>query len=371
MNKNIIPVIIIIGIIVVGAAGWAAWNAYNSSGLVVEAPETTQTPPPTPTPTPNPLQPGAPVVKTEASTVPYISTVVVRGTVNPNGEITTYWYEYGETTALGLKTAAYLLGSGYTTIYTPAYITGLRSNTNYYFKLSAKNIFGTVHGATYGFRTNTTPVPQGTAPTTSTTASTDIERTTANLHGRINPNGSDTTFWFEYGTTSELGAVTALQSAGSSNTASNVSVSVSSLRPLTKYYFRLNAQNQFGTVNGQILSFTTKGPPEASSPIVNTVSATAITKSSAKLNAMINPNGATTVYWFEYSTDASLSLSVKNTQDQSLGAAILSLNISANITNLDSNTKYYYRIVARNQYGTVKADIESFTTKQSSQITPL
>ena len=97
---------------------------------------------------------------------------------------------------LALRSDNYVVGSGYATIYTPAYITGLESNTKYYFRLSAKNIFGTVNGETYSFTTNTTPVPSGTAPTTNTIAPTDITRTTVNLHGRINPNGSETTFWF-------------------------------------------------------------------------------------------------------------------------------------------------------------------------------
>ncbi len=357
MNKNSIVTMLGVGLLVI--AGYAVWSA---SQTVPVAPAPTPTPAPTPAPA---AQPGAPVVQTDSSTAPYISTVVVKGTVNPNGALTTYWYEYGTTTGLGAKTSSYLIGSGYSTIYTPAYITGLQSNTNYYFRLSAKNAFGTVNGSTYSFRTNTTPAPQGVAPTTTTTAATDVTRTTANLHGRINPNSSETTFWFEYGTSSDLGSVTAFQSAGSGSSASTVSVSVSNLQPLTKYYFRLNAQNQFGTVNGQILNFTTAGPSAATVPTVNTTAATAVTDSSARLNATVNPNGAMTTYWFEYSDNSLLStVLVSSTPEQSLNDGTTATNVSANVGNLNNNTRYFYRVVGKNQYGTVRGDVESFTTRQ-------
>lgn len=362
MNKSFIPIIIsMVVVAVVAMTGYVVWNASNvpSQVGVQQNPNTTPTQNPQPTP-----QPGKPIVQTNSNTAPYISTVVVTGTVNPNGAVTRYWYEYGETTTLGAKTSMYLVGSGYTTIYTPAYITGLRSNTDYYFRLGAENTFGTVIGATYAFRTNATPVPTGTAPTTTTNVATDVTRTSANIHGKINPKGSETTFWFEYGLTAELGAVTAFQSAGSGNASLPFSVSISNLQPVTKYYFRLNAQNQFGTINGEILNFTTKGPAAPSAPTVTTNSATAVTDSSAKLNGDVRANGAMTIYWFEYSTNASLSNALINSIEVPLNDGTIAINISASINNLDDQTKYYFRVVAKNQYGTSRGNIESFTTKK-------
>ena len=137
------------------------------------------------------------------------------------------------------------------------------------------------------------------------------------------------------------------------------------MQPLTKYYFRLNAQNQFGTINGQILNFTTNGPSQATVPTVTTDKTTAITDSSAKLNATINANGATTTYWFEYSDDSLLSnVLVSTTPQQSIGDGTSSVSVSANLNNLDNDKKYYIRAVAKNQYGTVRGDIDSFTSKK-------
>ena len=281
-NKSIIILVVVLAVVVLGAGAIYFFNQQMFSQSSTNTTTSTTTSTSTPNPTPVSVsQPSSPVVQTNLSTAPYISTVVVSGTVNPNGALTTYWYEYGKTTALGTQTSAYLLSSGYATFYAPAYITGLSPSTNYYFRLSARNSIGTASGAIYSFKTDTTPAPSGTAPTASTSPATNIARTTANLNGQINPKNSVTTFWFEYGLTSNLGTVTSFQTSDSSNSSSAVLASVSSLQPFTKYYFRLDAQNQFGTVNGQILNFTTNGPIAATVPTVKTNSANAITSSSA------------------------------------------------------------------------------------------
>jgi phosphodiesterase/alkaline phosphatase D-like protein len=366
MTKTAITIIAIVAVLVIGVGGYAIWNNANQTQIANQTSTTTTTDnntTTTDTTTTTAPQAGIPAVQTNATAVPYISTVVVEGTVNPNGALTNYWYEIGTTTALGTQTTTYLAGSGYTKLYTPAYITGLKANTTYYYRLDAKNAFGTVTGTTYSFTTNSTPPPQGTAPSVTTTAAAGVTRTTANLPGKISPNDSSTTYWFEYGTSTQFGSVTALQSGGSGT---NVSVSVSNLQPSTKYYFRLNAQNQFGTVNGQILNFTTQGPSATvSAPTVSTNSASSITNSSAKLNAAVNPNGANTTYWFEYSTDSLVSkILVSSTPPQSLASGTAMVNVSANITGLKANTKYYVKILANNQDGTTQGDIQSFTTSK-------
>lgn len=264
MNKSYIVVLAVVGLILIAGIGYAVWNNFNNPQVVLNTP--TPTPTSTLSPTPVVTQPSFPIVQTNSTYAPYISTVVVNGTVNPNGAATTYWYEYGQITGLGFKTSLYLIGSGYSTLNTPAYITGLTPNTNYYFRLSAQNAFGTVNGATYSFKTNNTPAPVGVAPTASTNSATNITRTSANLNGQINPKNAVTTFWFEYGVTSNLGSVTTFQTSANNNVSAAAVASVSGLQPFVKYYFRLDAQNQFGTTNGQIQSFTTNGPVVSPTP---------------------------------------------------------------------------------------------------------
>ena len=47
---------------------------------------------------------------------------------------------------------------------------------------------------------------------------------------------------------------------------------------------------------------------------------------------------------------------------QTIGSGNTSINISTYLSNLLSNTTYYYRVVASNSYGTSYGNISSFTT---------
>lgn len=267
MNKTII-----IGILALVLIGGGVIYAVNNNSNVEPNTDGTTTPnpspTPTPTPTPNPV-PGKPAVTTDTIVSPTASTAIMNGRVNPNGAITSYWFEYGTTSEGNIRTPAQVLGSGYANIPTPAFITGLTSNTKYYFRLVAENSFGKVMGTQYAFQTTLAAAPaQGNAPTTRSIAASGIGRTTANLNGSVNANSSQTSYWFEYGTSANLGYITSFQSASDSSSR-NVSVSLSNLSPATKYFFRLNAQNQYGTVNGAILNFTTNGPAATTTIDVN------------------------------------------------------------------------------------------------------
>ncbi len=364
MNKNLIigllvAAVVLIGIVFAVQSYVPSQNPIATSTTQATLPDRTQTYTPPPSP-----QPAAPTVTTDVNTAVSHSTAVVTGKVTPNGAQTSYWYEYGTTTALGGHTASQAIGSGFIAISAPAYITGLSASTFYYYRLVASNGFGTVNGNTLAFTTNNNPPPQGTAPTTHTDAATDASRTTANLNGRVTPNGSDTSFWFEYGETTDLGSTTAFQSAGAGTGSLNVSVSLSGLKPLTKYYFRLNAQNQYGTVNGSILNFTTTGPAAPGVPAVTSKAATSIATSSVTMNGQINPNGADTTYWFEYGTDSLLGNILGNTTQTQVAASNSgNTAVSAGVNGLDSATRYYYRLVASNPYGTVRGSIINFKTR--------
>ena len=363
MNQNVIIGILVVLVVLVG--GYFLLSNLNASMPGPEATTTTTTTTTTQNPTSDVTSvSSAPSVVTDMGVAPSNSTAVVTGKVTPNGDQTAYWYEYGESSTLGSRTAAQSIGSGFSVIPSPGYITGLRANTTYYFRLSAQNAYGTVNGAIYSFSTNNNPPTQGTPPSVSTNAAGDIARASATLNAHVNPHASQTAYWFEYGTSASFGHVTTIQSGGSGNISLPVSAPVSGLNAQTKYYFRINAQNQYGTVNGATQSFTTADPASPGAPAVDTISATNVATSSAALNGTINPNGAATTYRFEYGKDALLESilgTVASTQSVSAGAS--TLPVSADATGLSKKTTYFYRLVAQNQYGTTRGDIVSFRTK--------
>ena len=91
-----------------------------------------------------------------------------------------------------------------------------------------------------------------------TSIATQVTMTSARCNGiGLIANNAPSTGWFEYGETSSLGRTTTSSAIGSSNTApfSNV---LTNLKANTTYYCRAVMQNQYGTVKGSIVPFTTK-----------------------------------------------------------------------------------------------------------------
>jgi hypothetical protein len=99
-------------------------------------------------------------------------------------------------------------------------------------------------------------------PTVETKPATGISETKATLNGTVNPNGAETKYHFDYGTSPLYGKKTAELSAGSGNSNVEVSGAIAELGPSTDYYFRLVATNVNGTANGTAQRFTTAGLPE-------------------------------------------------------------------------------------------------------------
>ncbi len=360
MNQNVIIGIVVVILLLGGGYYLLTMNNPAPGTQATTTPSTTGDTTDTGT---TPPTASAPTVVTNTSVAPSNSTAVVTGKVTPNGAPTTYWYEYGESATLGQRTSSQAIGSGWSAIPSPAYITGLRANTTYYFRLSAQNALGTVNGATYSFSTNNNPPNQGTPPAASTNGASDVTRSGATLNAQVNPHSSQTTYWFEYGNDANLGSITAFQSAGSANSATSVSAAIAGLKPLTKYFYRINAQNAYGTVNGATQSFTTKGPAAATAPSADTTAATKVATSTATLNGNVNPNGAETTFLFEFSQDSLLgSILGSVTATQSVSADAGTVSVSANAAGLAKNTRYFYRIVAKNSQGTTRGDIVAFRT---------
>ncbi len=94
-------------------------------------------------------------------------------------------------------------------------------------------------------------------PGTNGSYTQSVTDSTAQLQGGVYPNGSDTTYWWEYGTTTDYGQQTAAVDIGSGNAAVSVADSLQGLQPATTYHYRLVAQNSLGTEYGYDFTLTT------------------------------------------------------------------------------------------------------------------
>jgi hypothetical protein len=81
------------------------------------------------------------------------TSATVGGTVNPNGEATTWHVEYGKTTTYGTDTASVSAGSGTANTSVTATLTNLEPGTTYHYRLVATNSAGTTYGADATFAT--------------------------------------------------------------------------------------------------------------------------------------------------------------------------------------------------------------------------
>lgn len=202
---------------------------------------------------------GKPVVSTKPTSYVSKESVVMNGLVNPSGATTSYWYEYGTSESFGSSTPEQLVGGGYLAYQAPATVSTLSPETIYYYRLSARNQYGTSVGETLNFKTSSEEPVAFASPSAITKPATGITGAGANLNGSAVSGGIDGYYWFEYGETASLGQATPVASAGILKTAKNVSTKIFDLKPGTTYYYKLYVQNIYGTASGEVLNFKTKG----------------------------------------------------------------------------------------------------------------
>ena len=196
----------------------------------------------------------APAVVTGSAGSVSTDGATLNGTVNPNGLATTHYFQYGKTASYGLFTAPVSAGSGSSEISVNGHITEMTSNTTYHYRLVAFNSLGTVYGDD---KTLTTSAPPVAKPTVTTGWATSVTGNSAKFNGTVNPNGAETTYYFQYGTTTSYGSTTTSKGAGIGTSDVSVNEDRSGLSANTTYHFRLVGSNSAGTTYGNDQSFTT------------------------------------------------------------------------------------------------------------------
>jgi hypothetical protein len=100
-----------------------------------------------------------------------------------------------------------------------------------------------------------------TKPTVATSSATQVTQTSATLKGAVNPQGSTTSYYFQYGKSTAYGTQTGPTSAGAGTKAVTASAQVVGLTPATTYHFRIVATNVAGATVGVDKKFTTPKQP--------------------------------------------------------------------------------------------------------------
>jgi hypothetical protein len=74
------------------------------------------------------------------------ASAVLNGTVGPQGQATSYYFQYGATTTYGLQSSPASAGSGSGNVAVHSTITGLTPGATYHYRLVAQNASGTTDG---------------------------------------------------------------------------------------------------------------------------------------------------------------------------------------------------------------------------------
>ncbi len=112
---------------------------------------------------------------------------------------------------------------------------------------------------------------------------------------------------------------------------------------------------------GKVAVFTREA---AGAPTVDSVSAENLTPSSERVNAQIDPGGAKTTYRVQYGTVSCIEheSSCTSTPAQEVGDGFGDVAVQATLGGLESNTPYFYRVIANNEHGTAVSSQSTFLT---------
>ncbi|MDP3991749.1 MAG: fibronectin type III domain-containing protein [Candidatus Colwellbacteria bacterium] len=182
----------------------------------------------------------------------------LRGEANPRGDSTEAWFEWGTSSSnLSRETSHQSMGSGNSFVSFSNFVSGLEPNTDYFYRAVARNSFGTARGDIRSFTTGRAAVDR---PQVRILPATNITSFSALCRAEVDPNGSATTAFFEWGTDSNnLLNRTGNISLGSGNSFVNISSFLTGLNSNTTYYCRIVADNSAGRSTSGLESFRTTG----------------------------------------------------------------------------------------------------------------
>ena len=245
-----------------------------------------------------------PSVTTGSATNITESAVALTATLNDKGgeDNIKHGFEYGINSYYGLKkqtTGSFDNGSF------SLDITDLSCGTTYYYRAFSANSFKPGYGSEGSFTTSTC-----TKPVVTTNTTTSVTSSSAQFNGNIIFAGASsvTERGFEYGTTTNLGAV--VKENSSSFNAVPFSITADNLLCNTPYYVRAYAENSNGKSYGLALQFTTSNN---CAPVTNTISSEKVSDTEFNLVGQIasTNNLTATERGFEYGTNSAFSGSVK------------------------------------------------------------
>jgi hypothetical protein len=290
----------------------------------------------------------------------------LNGTVGPTASAATYYFQYGANTNYGVETTPASLTASTTNQAVKATLSGLQEGVTYHFRLVTRSSSGlTSNGAD-----QTVTTTNAASPSVKTGGSSSVTSSSARVSGTVNPNGTTTSYSFQYGTSTSYGAQLSSQSAGSGTATENVSATLNGLPSGTTIHYRIVATyGANSTVVGNDATFKTSGPPPSvPAPTATTGSATNVTTHGAQLNGTVGSTAAGATYYFQYGLNTYYGT---QSSASSLTASGSSRPVSATLSGLQSNLTYHYRLVTHSSSGLLAVGADrTFATSTVARMRP-
>ncbi|MDD4712460.1 MAG: FISUMP domain-containing protein [Bacteroidales bacterium] len=183
-----------------------------------------------------------------------------------------------------------------------------------------------------------------------------VTENSATVMAMIIPNQDNTIVSIRYQADSSAWKTLDFPNRLSGTDSQTISFNLFDLLPGTSYKFEVTASNVAGETTVKGVSFTTIGLTKA---VAKTKATENVTKTTAKLIASVIPNQNGTEIFMEYQTEKSAWIS------KSLGNSFSgkdSVKVTLDLSNLQLNTKYNFRVKIVNKAGEVLSDTASFET---------
>lgn len=167
-----------------------------------------------------------------------------------------------------------------------------------------------------------------------------ITAASATLSGFVHPHFEASVAWFEYGPDTNLGSMTPPTNLPPATSFLSITSTISSLTPLTTYYYRLDASNHDGTTYyPSERQLTTLGPPKVN------ITSSGVVPGSIIVYGTIDPRNTLASYYFEYGTNITYGSTT------STGSVVTAGPVNGSFPTLPARP-YHFRLVASSVYGT-------------------
>jgi DNA-binding beta-propeller fold protein YncE len=204
-------------------------------------------------------------------------------------------------------------------------------------------------------------------PDAASEAATEVGTEAGTLNGTVNPGGVPLSeCFFEWGESPSYGKTAPCEpdpaEVGEGKSPVAVHAKVSGLSPGTQYHFRVVAANANGATKGEDEGFQTLGPA------IKEEAASQVGVTSARISALINPNGEETSFFVQYVTEAQFQQSgYAEAEDapvvpRALGSGTGFQAVAQQLNGLTAQTSYHFRLVALGAAATVRGPGATFST---------